>query len=376
MDVDAVSLDYQQREDGTLRLVIRGKLDIEGTSRLWAEVVSKVSESKPTLVEVDAEGIESCDAAGIAMLLEVRSRQEARNGHFTIQGLRPELAELVELFDPGAPPKPVERPGVIVRFVETVGRTSAALGRDFHDMVSFAGEVLVKFLPVLLRPTRLRWSDTLLVAEKAGANGTGITALLGFLIGVILAFQGANALEKFGARIYVADLVTIVLLRELGPLIAAVVLASRSGSAFAAEIGTMKINEEIDALTTMGIDPVRFLVLPRLIASVLVLPLLTVFNILLGLIGCMVVMILIGFAPPLVISQIHDAAKLDDLLSGMVKTFVFGALVAGIGCLRGLQTETGPSAVGDAATRAVVSSIVAIVVADGVFAVVYYFLGI
>jgi len=166
------------------------------------------------------------------------------------------------------------------------------------------------------------------------------------------------------------------LLRELGPLITAFVLASRSGSAFAAEIGTMKVNEEIDALTTMALDPVQYLVLPRLIAAVCIMPLLTMFNELFGLIGCGMVMASWHVPAATYIDRIRAAADLTDFFSGLVKTFVFGVLIAGLGCLRGLQTETGPSAVGDSATRAVVSGIIAIVVADGVFAVVYYYLGI
>jgi len=200
--------------------------------------------------------------------------------------------------------------------------------------------------------------------------------LLGFLIGLILAFQSAIAMRKFGAEIFVADLVVLSLFRELGPLLTAFVLAARSGSAFAAELGTMKVNEEIDALTTMGLDPVRFLVLPRVLAAVFVTPLLTMFNNLFGLIGCGLVMISIGFAPITFLNQIQQAANLTDLFSGLIKTFVFGSLIASIGCLRGLQTGTGASAVGDSATRAVVTSIIAIVVADGLFAVIYYFLGI
>jgi phospholipid/cholesterol/gamma-HCH transport system permease protein len=183
-------------------------------------------------------------------------------------------------------------------------------------------------------------------------------------------------MKTFGAEIYVADLVVLSIFRELGPLLTAFVLASRSGSAFAAEIGTMKVNEEIDALTTMGIDRVQFLVIPRVLAAVFVMPLLTMFNNLFGLIGCGLVMISLGFAPITFLNQIQQAASLTDLFSGLVKTFVFGALIAGIGCLRGLQTGTGASAVGESATRAVVSSLVAIVVADGIFAVVYYIVGI
>ncbi|MHC4238724.1 MAG: MlaE family ABC transporter permease [Planctomycetota bacterium] len=226
-----------------------------------------------------------------------------------------------------------------------------------------------------MHPGTLRWRDTFLLAEKSGADAVGITSLLGFLIGVILAFQSAIGMQKFGAEIYVADLVVIVLFRELGPLITAVIMAARSGSAFAAELGTMKVNEEIDALKTMGLDPVRFLVVPRVIAAVFVMPLLTMFNLLLGLIGCGLVMASFGFPPITYLNQIQGATDLGDLFGGLIKTFVFGILIGGIGCLRGLQTGTGASAVGDSATRAVVSGIIAIVIVDGVFAVVYYFIG-
>jgi phospholipid/cholesterol/gamma-HCH transport system permease protein len=200
--------------------------------------------------------------------------------------------------------------------------------------------------------------------------------MLGFLIGLILAFQSAIAMQKFGAQVFVADLIVISLFRELGPLITAIVFASRSGSAYAAEIGTMKVNEEIDALTTMGIDPVKFLAIPRMISGVVVMPLLTMFNLLCGLIGCGLVMLSLGFRPVTFLNRIQEAATLGDLAGGLVKTLVFGAMIAGIGCLRGLQTGTGASAVGDSATKAVVSSIIAVVVVDGVFAVVYYYLGI
>jgi phospholipid/cholesterol/gamma-HCH transport system permease protein len=183
-------------------------------------------------------------------------------------------------------------------------------------------------------------------------------------------------MAMFNAQIYTANLVVIATFRELGPLITCFILASRTGSAFAAELGTMKVNEEIDALKTMGIDPVQFLVLPRTIAAVCVVPLLTLFNDLLALVGCFVVMVAIGFAPLIVMDQIRGAANLVDLCGGLFKTLVFGGLIAEIGCLRGLQVGMGASAVGDAATRAVVSGIVAIVAVDGLFAVVYYSLGI
>ncbi|MGE5294190.1 MAG: ABC transporter permease [Solirubrobacterales bacterium] len=370
------SLEYETREGGVVRLVVKGKLDAERVGSLWTQIVGKVVGSRPPRVEVDARQMDGCDGVGIALLQELKARQEGAQGEFHIEGLREELAELMTLFEVGPAARPERRSSAAVRFFEAIGGSASRFLGDLRDQISFIGEAVWKLSSVVIHPGQIRWGDTILIAEKAGADGVGITALLGFLIGLILAFQSAIAMAMFSAQIYTADLVVIATLRELGPLITCFVLASRSGSAFAAELGTMKVNEEIDALKTMGIDPVRFLVLPRMIAAVFVVPLMTMFNNLLALVGCFVVMLAIGFSPIVVMDRLLQAADLVDLFGGLAKTLVFGGLIAGIGCLRGLQAGTGASAVGDAATRAVVSGIVAIVVVDGVFAVVYYFLGI
>jgi phospholipid/cholesterol/gamma-HCH transport system permease protein len=370
------SIDYKTSDESGLKLIITGELDAETTGGLWTEVFRKIAEINPETLTVDAAGVEYCDGAGIALLLELRHRQEQNEKQILIEGLKSEFQQLMTLFDPGRISEPEREKMSLVRITENVGRITVGLLQDLESQISFIGELSVKLLSTLVRPGSLRWRDTFLVAEKSGSNAVGITVLLGFLIGVILAFQSAIGMRKFGAEIYVADLVVLVLFRELGPLITAVILAARSGSAFAAEIGTMKVNEEIDALTTMGLDPVRFLVIPKTIAAILVTPLLTMFNNLFGLIGCGLVMISIGFTPATYLNQIQQAANLTDLFSGLVKTFVFGGLIAGVGCLRGFQTKTGASAVGDSATRAVVTSIIAIIIADGIFAVMYYFLGI
>ena len=370
------SIDYQIPDKDKLKLVIKGKLDAETTSRLWPQVFSKIDEMNPQMLNVDAVGIDYCDGAGIALLLELKHRQEQNNRQMLMIGLKSEFEQLMTLFEPGKLIKPDRERASFVRFAENVGKATFNLLQDLKSQVSFTGELFVKLLSSLSHPGSLRWRDTFLIAEKSGVDAIGITALLGFLIGLILAFQSAVAMKTFGAEIYVADLVVLSLFRELGPLLTAFVLAARSGSAFAAEIGTMKVNEEIDALTTMGLDRVKFLVIPRVLAATFVTPLLTMFNNLFGLIGCGLVMISIGFAPITFYNQIQQAASLTDLLSGLIKTFVFGALIAGIGCLRGLKTGTGASAVGDSATRAVVASIIAIVIADGIFAVVYFIVGI
>jgi phospholipid/cholesterol/gamma-HCH transport system permease protein len=372
----ATALQFVDLGGGIVRLIIRGTLDAESIGSRWTQVVDQVVGAKPPRVEVDVHYMDSCDGVGIALLQELKARQDETQSEFRIEGLRRDLAELMNLFETGPAAPPERRLPAAVRFFEVIGGTTLNLLQDLRAQISFAGETVWKLSAIVFHPGRIRWSDAILVAEKAGADGVGITALMGFLIGLILAFQAATAMAGFGVEIYTADLVVIATFRELGPLITCFVLTSRSGSAFAAELGTMKVNEEIDALKTMGIDPVRFLVLPRVIAAVLVAPLLTMFNNLLALVGCFVVMLAIGFAPPVVVDQLYHAAKLTDLLGGLAKTLVFGGLIVEIGCLRGLQTGTGASAVGNAATRAVVSGIIAIVVVDGLFALVYYYLGI
>ncbi|MFW6255811.1 MAG: MlaE family ABC transporter permease, partial [Candidatus Sumerlaeota bacterium] len=200
--------------------------------------------------------------------------------------------------------------------------------------------------------------------------------LIGFLMGLIMSFQAAIPLRQFGADIFVADLIALSMLRELGPLMTAIILAGRTGSAFAAELGTMQINEEIDALKTMGLPPVRFLVVTRVTGATFVTPLLTLFANLAGLIGGAVVLLSLGFPLITYYRQAFGAVDLVDLTGGLAKSVVFGFLVSAIGCLRGLQTKSGATSVGHSTTRAVVSAIILIALADGVFAVVYYYLGI
>jgi len=374
--IDTLTYEFQQEKDGQGQLVLKGRLDKDTVASVWRQSTQDLRQAKPGLLVVQAGGVEYCDAAGVALLVEYKRIQAQNKGRIEIQGLRPESQQLMAVFEIDHIIPPPSGSGFLISFVHSLGEMVVHLARDFKAQVDFTGEVSIKLVRALRHPGSLRWRDMLLMAEKAGANAVGITAMLGFLIGLIIAFQSAAGLEAFGAEIFVADLVVLGLLRELGPLITGFILASRSGSAFAAEIGTMKVNEEIDALTTMAVDPVQYLVLPRLIAAILIMPLLTMFNELFGLIGCGVVMSSWHVPVGTYLDRIAEAATLTDLFGGLIKTLVFGTLIAGLGCLRGLQTETGPSAVGDSATRAVVSGIVAIIGADGVFAVAYYFLGI
>ncbi|MGA2248875.1 MAG: ABC transporter permease [Verrucomicrobiota bacterium] len=210
--------------------------------------------------------------------------------------------------------------------------------------------------------------------ELAGANAVPIVSLVSVLVGMIIAFEAAQPLAQFGAQIFVVNMIGLVMVRELGPLLAAVLFAGRSGSAFAAEIGTMKVNEELDALQTLGLEPIRFLVVQRITAAILLTPLLTIYSIFLGVVGGVSVALVLGFPLSLIFHQLTSALRLSDVAFGMAKGVVFGAIVSAVGCLRGLQTQQGPSAVGVSTTRAVVTSIVLIVIADALCAILFFVL--
>jgi phospholipid/cholesterol/gamma-HCH transport system permease protein len=238
--------------------------------------------------------------------------------------------------------------------------------------VAFLGEAAVAVLRLPGHLRMLRIGDVLRQADQAGVRALPLVALLGFLMGMILAFQSAIPMRRFGADLLVANLVTISLVRELGPLLSAVILAGRTGSAFAAEIGTMKVNQEVDALITMGLDPMTMLVLPRLIAVMLVLPALALVLDLAGLLGMATVMRGFGFPMASILHQVQGAASVGDLFGGLFKAACFGAAIAAIGCQSGLSTGNGPRAVGLSATAAVVGGIIATIALDGLLALIFY----
>ncbi|MDE2583697.1 MAG: ABC transporter permease, partial [Rhodospirillales bacterium] len=280
----------------------------------------------------------------------------------------------------GAPARAAPARGAPTRGVMAAHRPSLRriLGLCFTgttNALAFLGEATIAVLRLPARRRMFRLRDVLREADQAGFRSLPLVLLLGYLIGLILAFQSSIPMRRFGADLFVANLVSISLLRELGPLLAAVILAGRTGSAFAAELGTMKVNQEIDALVVMGLDPMTLLVLPRMLAALLVMPVMTLLLDFAGLLGMTTVMVGFGYALPAIQQQVQSAATLQDLAGGLAKAAVFGAAVAAIGCRAGLGTGIGPRSVGLSATAAVVGGIVATIVIDGLFAVLFFRLG-
>jgi phospholipid/cholesterol/gamma-HCH transport system permease protein len=299
------------------------------------------------------------------------SKLRARGVEVRIAGLRPELEALVRLVGPrgeAGPAAPPARHGVL----HIIGAKAWANVRGAYDFVGFAGESFATLARSLAQPRRIRWRAVLHNMQAAGFDALPITGLLSFLMGIVIAYQGADQLRRFGANIFIADLVGIAMLRELSPLLTAIIVAGRSGSAYTAQIGTMKVTEEIDALRTVGIVPQELLVLPKMIALVIVLPLLTVYTDIAGVLGGMLMArTQLGLGFDVFLDRLDEAIVLSTFLTGLSKAPVFAVIIALVGCHRGFQTHGSADSVGRQTTISVVQSIFLVIVTDAVFSVVF-----
>lgn len=261
-------------------------------------------------------------------------------------------------------------------YIERFGDSYLKYQKDMIEMVGFLGEVTFVTRQIIKNPKKIRWVDTLYYMDMCGSQALPIVALICFLMGLIMAFQGAVLLSNYGAELYVADLVGFAILKEMGPLMVAMIATGRAGSSFAAEIGTMKVDEEIDALETMGIAPVRMLVIPKLIAMLIVIPILTVFGDFCGIFGGLVVGSgLMGIPTVAYYDRTVEVLRISTLNIGLIKSFIFAVIITLVGCLRGFQSTTGAQGVGRSTTSSVVTSIFLIVVADLVMTIICYILG-
>jgi phospholipid/cholesterol/gamma-HCH transport system permease protein len=360
---------------GPVTIALSGRIAADSAADRWRDALGALASNPTRPVLIDASRLEDLDPAGIALLFELRRQPRAPGAAVEIRGLAPDLAALVDAYDPKNFAQPV-RPRAAPGMVEQFGRAAAAELAYAQAMVAFLGQCAAAAAHALAQRRGVRWGEVVAVAAEAGANAVPIVLLIGFLMGVIIAYEVGLVAQKFGAVIFVVNGVGVAMLRELGPLMTAIVFAGRTGAAFAAQIGTQKVNEEINAIVTFGLDPVRFLVLPRLLAAALVVPLLTVMADVVGLIGGALVMLDfdVGFAQ--FYNQLLGAVGIADFLVGLVKALVFGVTIAAIGCQRGLATGAGATSVGLSTTSAVVTSIVWIVVIDGLFTVLLTRLGI
>jgi phospholipid/cholesterol/gamma-HCH transport system permease protein len=322
-------------------------------------------------LEFEASRLGRWDSALMARIVAIDDLCVKANVDFRSKTLPDGLAKLIALAEAVPEKKDAARADAKSTFLQRIGESVLDAWNGGAAMLSFMGESVVAFSQMLRGRAQFRWSDTLAVIQQCGPEALGIVALINFLIGLILAFVGATELTQFGASIYTADLVAIATVREMACIMTGIIMCGRTGAAFAAQLGTMKVNQEIEAFQTFGISPFEFLVLPRMLALILMMPLLCVFADLISIAGGFLVStMMLDITPALYLHRTVAAVSLVNFLLGVFKSAFFGVVVALTGCLRGMQCGTNAAAVGEATTSAVVTGIAWIIASDGIFAVI------
>jgi phospholipid/cholesterol/gamma-HCH transport system permease protein len=372
------SLNFNQAADGTLLIQIRGDWKIGNPLPSAEEVGKKLAAGAGVgRVGFDTSELKAWDSGLLTFLTKVKEICSQNKIQLELEGLPEGARGLLKLASAVAERKGARKEIKREPYLSLVGARTIEFYRSTMEMVSFIGEATVTFAKFLVGKATFRRVDLFLLLQECGAQALPVVSLISMLLGLILAFVGAIQLKMFGAQIFVADVVAIGMVRVLGAIMTGIIMAGRTGAAFAAQIGTMEVNEEIDALKTLGISPMEFLVLPRMIALIIMMPLLCVYSDLLGILGGLIVgvgMLDLGLTEYM--NRTREALNLTTFGIGLFHSAVFGVLVALSGCLRGMQCERSASAVGYAATSAVVTSIVAIIVATAIITFVCQVLGI
>jgi phospholipid/cholesterol/gamma-HCH transport system permease protein len=371
-------LSFDRSDDRTLIVRLAGNWRVADGVPNPTEIQDQLESGPPVgRVHFDTRNLQTWDTGLLIFLRKLRDHFADRRIEVDASGLPDGARRLLHLAA-AVPAKKDTGKGVKrTSFLAMVGREVISAVASTGEMVRFIGEATIALGVFLRGKASYRRSELMLIIQECGAQALPIVSLISFLVGLILAFVGAVQLMQFGAQIFVADLVGIAMVREMGAMMAAIIMAGRTGAAFAAQLGTMTVNEEIDALKTLGISPMEFLVLPRMLALILMMPLLCLYADLVGMLGGLLVgvgMLDITFVE--YFNQTVGAVDLNDIALGVVKSAVFGVLVALSGCLRGMQSGRSASAVGVAATSAVVTAIVFIIVTDAIFAVVTNIIGV
>jgi phospholipid/cholesterol/gamma-HCH transport system permease protein len=360
-----------EEQEGVTIAHLAGRLALEDMKSLMSDLLSIPERGTSRRISVDLTGVEYLDSAGALALIELQNRAEALSIPVEMLNISEKNHGLLSLIDRDVLQRPPLRPEVIRSpIVEKLGELARKQYQDFQEIMSFVGELVAALIYCLAHPRVVRWADVAFYMKRAGADGLPIVALISLLMGLIMAFMSSLQLKQFGANIYVANLVTIAMVRELGPIMTAIIVAGRSGSAFAAEIGTMIVNDEVNALVTMGFDPTRFLAVPKVLAAMIVVPILTVYSDFFAILGGLIVGVTgLDLTVFTYIQQTKSSINIFDFVTSLIKAVVFALLIAGIGCQRGFQVKGGAEGVGTSTTSAVVSAIFLIILFDSAFAI-------
>ena len=372
-DIQSCQYEISESDAGEITIYFQGKIDSTNASQMIEMFGSLIKDRKPDSLTVDLKRVTYLDDFGALVLVELRDMIIAATGQFNLKNAREEVLFILNSGALAETPQliKVRPPSMFVRFGDGILKLAA----EVKYQISFVGSVCLAFVYSLFHPKSLRIDDTFLYMQKTGVDAVPIVGMISFMMGLIMAFMSSIQLQMFGANIYVASLVSLAMTRELGPIMTAIVVAGRSGSSFASEIGTMKISEEVDALFTMGFDPTRYLVVPKIMASVIVVPILTLFSDVFAILGGLTVgVFMLDLTANAYILQTFKTLTLFDIFLGIFKSSVFALLISWIGCLRGFRVKGGAASVGQATTSAVVSSIFLIIAFDSIFAVILRYL--
>jgi phospholipid/cholesterol/gamma-HCH transport system permease protein len=363
-------------KEGEVILSVSGRLDREALDPAITQLRDILTKEHPQRLVLELGGLESLDSAGALTLTLMQQEAQAAGAVSELRNLARSAADLKSLLDPAELAKQPLIPGARKQnFINELGESFLEVVDDFKQMLVFLGDFSIAAGRAIKKPKMIRWHDVALYMERVGVDGLPIVGLISFLLGLIIAFMSSLQLASFGANIFVASLVAVAMVRELGPIMTAVLIAGRSGSSFAAEIGTMKVNEEVDALEVMGYNPTAFLAIPKVLASLIVIPLLTLYADLLAILGGMMVGVLgLDLSVYSYVQQTIKSLDVSDVTSGLLKSMFFAVIIAGVGCQRGFTVRGGAQAVGSATTSAVVTAMFLIIVTDSVFAIVLHYM--
>ena len=361
-----------------LLVAARGRWDVTSV----APIERRLRELRPvstSVISIDLAQLEELDTIGAWLLYRTQRDLRAAGFQAELRNVRVDHLLLIEEVSANDQPCEIEPPrgSPLLNVIRHVGAATADIAAETVELISFLGSIITAAAHVLVRPKRLRFTSLVHHMEEVGLNAIPIVALISFLIGVVLAYQGATQLRQFGAEVFVVDLVAISVLREIGILLTAIIIAGRSGSAFTAQIGSMKVNEEVDAMRTLGLEPIEILVLPRVLALVITLPLLTFIADLMGLLGGgLMAWVTLDISPAVYIERLNQSVGLWSFFIGMIKAPVFAFIIAMIGCFEGLKVVGSAESVGQQTTRAVVEAIFLVIVFDAIFSIFFAFLGV
>lgn len=369
------AINVQGEKGGEVSLSLSGRIEVGNLRLFTSETEALMNQMTPRKLLVDLSKVGYLDSAGALGLLQLESRAKARSIPLQFDNVTEEAKRIMDLIDRKAlTMKPLVSEGKS-NIIEQIGDGSLKIFNDVISIITFSGDLTTAVIYSFFHPRSIRWKDLLFYMKRAGMEGLPIVGLINFLLGLIIAFMSSLQLKQFGANIYVAQLVGVAMVTELGPIMTAIIVAGRSGSAFAAEIGTMKVNEEVDALVSMGFDPTRFLAIPKVLAAMLVVPVLTLYADFFGIAGGAVVGVLgLDLTLYTYVQETMKVISIADIVKSLIKSVVFAVLIAGIGCQRGFQVRGGAEAVGSATTSAVVAAIFLIIVTDSAFAILFTYI--